>query len=82
MFVRCKGWPAPHVPPIILRDGDGLPSDGMCPSCDAVLRLLDASRSLRLQRFIDRIEFDRDRAYLSGSVWSDRDRALAMERLR
>ncbi len=79
MFSRCLGWPAPHVPPIILRDGDGLPSDGMCQSCDAVLRLLDAPQSPRLTRFVDRIEFDRDRAFLSGSVWSERDRALRRE---
>lgn len=83
MRVRCLGWPAPHVPPIVLTDGDGPPSDGMCASCAAVFAITEAAPSTpRLGRFVARLEHDRDRAYLCGSVWSERDRALSMERLR
>lgn len=84
MMVRCLGWAAPHVPPVVLTpdtDGDPRVSDGICPSCDAVLALLDAPSSPRVTRFVERLEYDRDRAYISGSVWSARDRQLRVERI-
>lgn len=59
MFTRCLGWPAPHIPPIVLTPGDGPPSDSICPACDAVLALLDAPRSPRLTRFVARLDYDR-----------------------
>lgn len=83
MQTRCLGWPAPHVPPVVLVDGDGPPSDGMCPACAAVYAITEAApTTLRLTRFVARLEYDRDRTYLTGAAWSERDRTLHMEKLR
>lgn len=81
---RCLGWPAPHVPSLVLSgtDDGGPVSDGICAACDAVFAITQARPSTpRLARFVTRLEYDLDCKALSGSVWSARDRQLRMEKL-
>jgi hypothetical protein len=61
MLTRCLGWPAPHVPPVILHGtDDGRISDGICAPCAAVFAITQAPPSTtRLARFVARLEADR-----------------------
>ncbi len=80
---ECPGWPAPHVPPLVLRDGDGPTSHGICGPCAAIVAITQApASSPRLARFLTRLKRDIDTRYVTGSQWSERDRQLHMERLR
>ena len=65
MLTRCLGWPASHVPPVILTPdatGDGTVSDGMCAACSTVYAITQARpSSARLQRFVARLDADGQR---------------------
>ena len=85
MFQQCVGWPAPHVPPVLLApddNGDGRQPGGICAACEAVYAITEARpTSWRLLRFIERMDRDIDERYLCGSQWSERDRQLRLEKI-
>jgi hypothetical protein len=60
MQTHCPGWPAPHVPPVILHAGAGPVSHGICAACQQVFAITQEPPSTpRLARFVARLDTDR-----------------------